>query len=225
VKAGLLQSAGLKKADWKIRQATWLAPVLVALVCGSALWADKHKSAARVPPWAEFHSPWSLGMETFILQPSKQLFAIYASAESPAFNGLRLTRTAGRREVLDSDGQHVGDFPRQINFRVTASARLRSNSPLPGEDRPYQIKGPVELEPLLRSLSFRVKVFHGLHMRVIEPTAVRMLGVPADVPYNERIYEMKFDVGQVPTDDKIVLEVLSPEGERLCKFHLEFNWN
>jgi hypothetical protein len=41
------------------------------------------------------------------------------------------------------------------------------------------------------------------------------------VPYNERIYRIGFDLGKVPIDDRVVMEVISPTGERLCKFHLD----
>jgi len=33
--------------------------------------------------------------------------------------------------------------------------------------------------------------------------------------------ERQFDLGNVPIEDRVVLEVLAPSGERLCKFHLD----
>jgi hypothetical protein len=64
-------------------------------------------------------------------------------------------------------------------------------------------------------------VFHGLRQTIVEPAAVKMIGVPDDMPYDERIYRVAFDLGDVSLDDRIVLEVLTPSGERLCKFHLD----
>ena len=48
-----------------------------------------------------------------------------------------------------------------------------------------------------------------------------MIGVPDDVPYNERVYRVAFEIGSVPTDRRMLLEVLTPQGERICKFHLD----
>jgi hypothetical protein len=50
---------------------------------------------------------------------------------------------------------------------------------------------------------------------------VKLVGMPMDVPYDERIYRVSFDLGEVPLADRIVLEVLSPREERLTRFHLD----
>jgi hypothetical protein len=50
---------------------------------------------------------------------------------------------------------------------------------------------------------------------------VSVVGVPLDVSYDERIYRVAFDLGDVSMGERIVLEVLSPEGERLTRFHLD----
>ena len=47
--------------------------------------------------------------------------------------------------------------------------------------------------------------------------------MPPDIPYDERVYQISFDIGRIPITDRVVLEVLSPSGERLCKFHLDLN--
>ena len=108
-------------------------------------------------------------------------------------------------------------FPSRIEFRVTATSRVESNTT---GDTPFPINAG-DLEPLLRSLRFRLKVFDGLHAASFSPAAVKMIGVPDDVPYNERVYRVAFDIGSVPTTQRMLLEVLTPEGERMCKFHLD----
>ena len=45
--------------------------------------------------------------------------------------------------------------------------------------------------------------------------------MPAEVSYDERIYRIRFNLGRIPIDDRIVLEVFSPTGERLSKFHVD----
>ena len=199
--------------------------MVMCALAAAPLPADKHKRQPQLPqssetPSIEFHSPYPLGVEAFVLKPSKQLFKIHASAECPALNGVKLTRVSGDPELVDDRGERLRAFPRHMNFRVTATARVKTAPVAPGDDPPYTLSNQPPLEELLRSLSFRVKIFRGIHTRTLQPTSVRMIGVPADVPYNERIYEMKFDLGEVPPDDKIVLEVLAPNGERLSKFQL-----
>jgi hypothetical protein len=72
-------------------------------------------------------------------------------------------------------------------------------------------------------LRFRLKIFkrHPRH-RTREPKVVSVIGVPADVPYDERVYRVSFKLDRIPLKHRIVLE-LSPGGERISKFHLEFN--
>jgi hypothetical protein len=41
------------------------------------------------------------------------------------------------------------------------------------------------------------------------------------MPYDERIYRIGFDMGKIPIQDRVVMEVLTPTGQRLCKFHLD----
>jgi len=45
-----------------------------------------------------------------------------------------------------------------------------------------------------------------------------MIGIPADVPADERVYRIGVSVGDMPVIDRFVLEVLSPEGEVLTHF-------
>ncbi|HYH00197.1 MAG TPA: hypothetical protein VD837_13770 [Terriglobales bacterium] len=79
------------------------------------------------------------------------------------------------------------------------------------------------LNDYLLKLGFRLLVFRGLDVTRIEPQNVHMIGVPAEVPYEERIFKVSFDLPRtVSTDERVVFEVLSPTGFRLCKFHLDF---
>ena len=47
-----------------------------------------------------------------------------------------------------------------------------------------------------------------------------MIGVPADVPYDERVYRVNFDLpDNEPVTERFVLEVIRPRGERLARLH------
>jgi hypothetical protein len=45
-----------------------------------------------------------------------------------------------------------------------------------------------------------------------------MIGVPAEIESDERVFRVSFDVGEVPVTDRMVLEVTTPEGEDLTHF-------
>jgi hypothetical protein len=45
-----------------------------------------------------------------------------------------------------------------------------------------------------------------------------MIGMPSDVPADERVYRVGINVGDMPVIDRFVIEVLSPEGEVLTHF-------
>ena len=75
----------------------------------------------------------------------------------------------------------------------------------------------------------RVRLFFFVHARFqaaalpaqrqVAPVSVQLIGVPQDVPYDERVYRVTFDVGDLLVTDRCVLMVLSPDGERLTRFH------
>jgi hypothetical protein len=158
-----------------------------------------------------------LGIETFKLEPDGHQFYLIASAENPIFQGLRREMDRqGHEHLINSHGQPVRFYPSLVQFRLTASARESLLN-----DTPWKTRAKVSLNDMLLKLHFRVKIFHALEYRYVRPQFVEEVGVPGQVPYDERIYRIAFDLGQVPIDDRVVMEVISPSGERLCKFHLD----
>lgn len=167
----------------------------------------------------DFHSVVPLGIDALELQPARTTVYLLASAESSAFEGLQRVEHDGRVAVFGSDGQPVERFPEVIDFRLTASARKRN---LVEERDRYPVKTQQGLNDYLLGLKFRLQVYHGLEGRTLEPESVRLIGMPADVPYDERIYRMSFHLGQVPLEDRMVLEVFAADGRRVSKFPLIF---
>jgi hypothetical protein len=143
---------------------------------------------------------------------------LLVTAENPVFQTWETSDAHRMPRTLE--GTKVKFFPSHIDFRVTATARA---SELVGIDD-YPITLPAgTLNDYMTKLHFRLSIFHGLDKRELQPESIENLGMPDDVSYDERIYRLGFDIGsQVPVDDRLVLEVLSPDGERLGKFHLEF---
>ena len=73
---------------------------------------------------------------------------------------------------------------------------------------------------LLLDLRFQLKFFRGLRETVIAPEQVQQIGVPEEVPYNERVYLISFRLPEVPIEDRCTLEIYAPGGKRLTRFHL-----
>ncbi len=166
----------------------------------------------------QYHARIPLGSESFTVHPWKAQLTLLASAESPEFEGWRLEKRGTRRVLLDGMGEPVRYFPSHVDFRITAGTLEK----LYGSD-PFPLEAALPENDYLLQLRFQLKVFHGLRQQVIEPDEVKLIGVPDDIPYGERIFHLSFDLERIPLEDRVVLEVLAPSGERLCKFHLDLN--
>jgi hypothetical protein len=189
-------------------------PILFASVLWFVMATAMFSEIRKVPVSINGRIP--LGIESFRLEPSKSDFYLMASAEQPDFVGLQRITEGERDRLVSGTGKPFNFYPERVQFRLTASARERLT-----EDRPFPTKATESLPELFLKLHFRLKIFHGLNYRYVQPSYVDDIGMPRDVPYDERIFRIGFNVGKVPIEDRIVMEVLSPTGERLCKFHLD----
>ena len=191
------------------------AALLFALPLEAAR-APQPPAAQDSEDWT-YHSHVPLGSAPLSLKPSGAALTLMATAESPMFEGWHRVTRKDRRILLDASGTPVRAYPQHLRFRVTASARGDRVMPL---DRPDPISGD-DANAWLKGLSFRLKIFTGLHSREVEPASIQHLGMPIDVPYDERIYQISFDLDDVPATDRLVLEIFSPDGTRVGRFHLE----
>jgi hypothetical protein len=191
--------------------------IAVLLLC--VLVSSAGIAAAQELPEEElqFHSDVPLGAQGFTLKPSGQSLYVMALVQNPVLEGMHQARVGERRVLLDAQGRQVDFYPQQVTFRVTASAWSQDLLNV----RMYPVQASEDTNAYLLDLRFRLKIFRGLSTREVYPTDVSLLGMPADVPYNERIFGVTFNLDQVPLDDRVVLEVLSADGQRLCKFHLD----
>ena len=159
-----------------------------------------------------------LGIETFRVEPAKRDFYLMASVENPAFAGIR--RVLGKNDkvlkLITRDGKTITAYPERVQFRLTAGMREKLI-----DEKPFGTRADLPLDQLFLKLKFRMKIFHGLDYRYVEPAFVDDVGMPRSITYNERIFRIGFNMGHVPIEDRVVMEVISPTGERLCKFHLD----
>jgi len=189
-----------------------IRPAVLALVIAMAM-----PSLAQTSRVFNVNGRIPLGIESFRLQPSGREFYLIASVENPSFAGLyRSVDRHGHPQLFAAGDKPITFYPSRVQFRLTASAREKLI-----DDRPFDTNAKLAISDLLGQLQFRVKIFHALEYHYVEPTVVEDMGIPKDVPYDERIYRIGFDLGKVPIEDRVVMEVFSPTGERLCKFHVD----
>lgn len=164
-----------------------------------------------------YKAPVALGAEAFDLHPLQQRFYLLATLENPSFNRLQISRVRRSQFVIDADGREWQHFPRVLTFRVTATAE---GDGLINLDRD-EITEPGDMNSFLLGLQFRLKDYRGLQLTILPPSAIKMIGMPADVKSPERVFRVSFDTPDIPVDDRLVLEVLSPRGQLITRFHLE----
>lgn len=182
------------------------------LLTAATLWGQTD------PREMHFHSLIPLGAEAYQVQGDKWrgMITLLASAVNPQFEGMSRHEANKRDALFSPDGEKLKTYPGRVSFRVTASYRTRFV-----EASPFPIGATGEQNDYLLHLKFRVVVFDGLRQTVVEPESVEMIGVPGDVPYDERIFRVLVDLSKFPVRDRVVLEVQDPNGGRICKFHLD----
>lgn len=162
---------------------------------------------------AGFHATMPAGTTLVQLKPSGATLSLMGLIECPEIEGLQQVSQGLRAKVVSSRGVAVQQFPQHFSFRITASLRKlligAPNQILTTGDDP---------EAFMLKLGFRLKVYDGLDMHEVVPDRVTLIGVPAEIAYDERVFRVSFDVGQLPVTDRVILEVTSPEGEGLTHF-------
>ena len=165
---------------------------------------------------AHFSAVTPLGSDSILLQPAKQRLNMLLSLECPELEKVTVRGFGREKTVTYSDGKPVKQYPNDLSFRFTIGSRTASD-----ETSPNDIETQVPTDRFQSTLHFRLKVFHAIEAKTYEPTESRIIGVPANVPYDERIYHFTFKLKNVPVEDRIMLEVLDEEGNRVAKFPLQ----
>ena len=175
-------------------------------------------SQLPVEKMVRYHELVPLGTQTFTVQGNKWkgLLALLASAESPQFEGMKATDQDQRPRLVAADGTPFVSYPSRVVFRLTASFRADFI-----DSEPFSVTSSNDKNDYLLNLKFRIVAFHGLQQTIVEPSSVELIGVPAEMRYNERIYRVAVDLAKVPITDRVVFEVYDPAGTRLYKFHLD----
>jgi hypothetical protein len=171
-------------------------------------------AAAQRDPTA-YRAATPAGAEVVLLKPSGAVVTLLGLAECQEIAGAQHIDEGLNAKVVSANGAPLKRFPRDFSFRVTASLRKMLL-----EDPGTVLNTEEEPSQLLVRLRFRLKAYDGLQMRVIEPESSAMIGVPADIAYDERIYRVNFHLpSDEPLTERFVLEVLEPRGGRLARLH------
>jgi hypothetical protein len=184
-----------------------IASCLLIVILGPSAAAGPQKNGPSL------HSATPAGYEVMQLKPSGQTFSVLALIECPELEGARQVAEGANAHMISADGSVIEKFPEHFSFRITASLKKTLiDGPIATLDY------PDDPQQLLLKLKFRVRAYHGLDVREINPESVEMIGMPADVPYDERVYRVHMNVGQLPVSDRLVVEILSPQHEVLTHF-------
>ena len=194
------------KAD-RIRWVHWIMAGVLLLGIATA------KTDAVTEPDRSMHGSIPAGYKVIQLKPSGATVSLMALIECPQLKGARRISQGLNSRIVLPDGSKLQRFPRRFSFRVTASLRRAVLDP-PSSSLAFA-SDPASL---LVSLKFKLRDYDALVSKQIDPASVRMIGVPVDVPYDERVFRVNFDIGDRPVTDRLVLEVYSPDGEQIGKF-------
>jgi hypothetical protein len=159
------------------------------------------------------HSNVPAGYDVVVLKPSKAVLSLIGLIECPELEGAQRIADGTHKKLVSADGETIKEFPQRFSFRITASLRKVF---LDGPATSVDVGG--DPQELLLKLKFRIRAFDGLEVREIVPQTIEMIGMPADVAYDERIYRININAGNLPITDRLVVEIFSPEGELLTHF-------
>ncbi|HLK09169.1 MAG TPA: hypothetical protein VKV30_14535 [Candidatus Angelobacter sp.] len=183
---------------------------LLLIVAGLAVVAAARNSSK---PMSGVRSNMPAGYAVMVLKPSKATLSLMGLIECPELEGAQHVAEGSHKRLVSADGATIRQFPQRFSFRITASLKKIF---IEGPDSSVDVAG--DPQELLLKLKFRVRAYNGLESREIEPQSIEMIGVPADVPYDERVYRINVDTGNLPITDRVIIEILSPQGELLTHF-------
>lgn len=190
----------------------WL---LAGLAASAAVAASHSSSSSSWHTTPFFHATTPAGYDVLRIKPGEAIVSFLGLIECPELEGAQQVGDGTNGRIVNADGKVLQNFPQHFSFRITAS--LRKTVLLDPTDA-IESNDPQDL---LLKLKFRLKTYHGLNARVLQPDSVQMIGVPSDIPYDERVYRVSFTVKNLPVSDRCVLEILSADGVRLTKFHFD----
>lgn len=158
-----------------------------------------------------------MGGDALILMPAKKRLQLMATLESKDLEGVRQVREGDDEYLRAPDGGQYEFYPPELKFRFSIGQRLTFI-----EKNPLRIETKQSPDEFQSNLSFQLKLFRGLHTEIIKPDEARMIGVPKEIPYDERIYSVVFKLPRrIPARERMRLEVYDSKGTQIAKFQVQ----
>jgi hypothetical protein len=201
--------AGSRKRAAMIARGTTLNGLLL-IVAGFALVAVAKSTPKQT---SGIHSNMPAGYDVIVLLPSKAVLSLIGLIECPELEGAQHVAEGTHKRLVSSEGETIKEFPQRFSFRITASLRKVFL-----EEPKISVDVADDPQQLLLKLKFRIRAYNGLDVREIQPQSIEMIGMPADVPYDERVYRINIDAGNLPITDRLVVEIFSPQDKLLTHF-------
>jgi hypothetical protein len=201
--------AGSRKRAAMIARGTTLNGLLL-IVAGFALVAVAKSTPKQT---SGLHSNMPAGYDVMVLMPSKAVLSLIGLIECPELEGAQHVAEGSHKRLISSEGETIKEFPQRFSFRITASLRKVFL-----EEPKISVDVVDDPQQLLLKLKFRIRAYNGLDVREIQPQSIEMIGMPADVPYDERVYRINIDAGNLPITDRLVVEIFSPQDKLLTHF-------
>lgn len=158
-----------------------------------------------------------MGGDAVILMPARQKIQLMATLEAKELEGVRQIKYGDDVFLRGPNGESIRYYPRELRFRFSIGKKVvyieKNPTPIMTSDTPDEFQS---------NLRFQLKVFRGLEAEVLEPSEAKIIGVPRNIPYDERIYSVRFQLPrQVPAYERMKLEVRDRNGNLVAKFQVQ----
>ncbi len=182
-----------------------ILPAAISAVAQNPEGSDEH-----------FRTVTPLGSDSLLLQPAKKVLTMMLTLDCKELGDAHVIDNGSRKMVVNSNGVELTKYPAEMRFRFTVGSKTTL-----GEKYPLEVQTLASPEQFASHLHFRLKIFHGIDAHALDPVESKIIGVPPEMPYDERIYRVTFKVGDVSSTDRMMFEVLDDSGTRVGKFHLQ----
>lgn len=149
------------------------------------------------------------------LSKTGEILNFLATWIAPELKNLERVSDGRRSYVQTIDGERVTQYPEKMTLRISVGNKTKVEG-----TTPLELESAYSAEELAKNLHFRLRVYNGLEYRQIEPVSAKIIGVPADLPYDERIYLVEFLLDKVPLENRLMIEVLDPHNTRVTRFSI-----
>lgn len=158
-----------------------------------------------------------MGGDSLMLMPAKERLQVLATLQSKELEGVRQIRVGQDEFLRGPDGAPFRYYPRELGFRLSIGHRLDF-----AEKHPTLIETKDSPDEFKSNLRFLLKLFHGLETEVLSPEEAKIIGVPTKIPYEERIYLVRFKLPRdLPSHERLKLEVHDRNGNLVAKFQVQ----